>query len=199
MVKTKDWPRVRPDKNGFGQPRRWIVDLRPHGGRKFFSSKDEALDEARIQRIRLQNEGLEGFEFTLDQRLDAKIAMAVLAGSGLSLTQAAKIAVEFHGIRASGTALNDAIAELLKAKNKRSERYQKDLRLKLGKFAKDFAEQKLGEISVKEVKSWLKKLGAAVTINNYRRVLSVLFSHAKIEAWIASNPIEYCGRGRRRY
>ena len=42
------------------------------------------------------------FEFTLDQRLDAKIAMAVLTGSGLSLTQAAKIAVEFHGIRASG-------------------------------------------------------------------------------------------------
>jgi hypothetical protein len=85
----------------------------------FFSSKDEALDEARIQRIRLQNEGLEGFEFTLDQRLDAKIAMAVLAGSGLSLTQAAKIAVEFHGIQTSGIALNDAIAELLKAKQSR--------------------------------------------------------------------------------
>jgi hypothetical protein len=97
MVKSKDWPRVRPDKNGSGQPRRWIVDLRPHGGRKFFSSKDEALDEARIQRIRLQNEGLEGFEFALGQRLDAKIAMAVLAGSGLSLTEAAKVAVRISG------------------------------------------------------------------------------------------------------
>ena len=45
-----------------------------------------------IQRTRLRNEGLEGFEFTFDQRTDAKMAMAVLAGSGLSLTQAAKIA-----------------------------------------------------------------------------------------------------------
>jgi len=40
----------------------------------------------------LRNEGLEGFEFTFDQRTDAKMAMAALAASGLSLTQAAKIA-----------------------------------------------------------------------------------------------------------
>jgi hypothetical protein len=57
------------------------------------------------------------------------MAMAVLAGSSLSLTQAAKIAMEFHGIRTSGIALNDAVAALLKTKSKRSERYKKDLRL----------------------------------------------------------------------
>jgi len=71
----------------------WEVDLRPHGNRKYFSSKDAALGEAQIQRTLLRNEGLEGFEFTLDQRTDAKMAMEVLAGSGLSLTQAAKIAM----------------------------------------------------------------------------------------------------------
>ena len=147
--------------------------------------------EAQIQRIRLRREGLEGFEFTLDQRTDALAAMTVLAGSGLSLTQAAKIAVEFHGIQTSGISLNDAVAALLKAKSKRSERYKKDLRLKLEKFSKDFADQKLAEISVKEIKNWLKKRGAVVTSNNYRRVLSVLFSHAKTEEWIACNPIEY--------
>jgi hypothetical protein len=70
----------------------WEVDLRPHDKRKYFSSKDATLGEAQIQRTRLRNEGLEGFEFTLDQRTDAKMVMAVLAGSGLSLTQAAKIA-----------------------------------------------------------------------------------------------------------
>jgi integrase/recombinase XerD len=169
----------------------WEVDLRPHGKRKYFSSKDAALGEAQIQRTRLRNEGLEGFEFTLDQRTDAKMAMAVLAGSGLSLTQAAKIAMEFHGIRTSGIALNDAVAALLNSKSKRSERYKKDLRLKLEKFSKDFPGQKLVEISVKEIKNWLKKRGAAVTNNNYRTALSVLFSHAKTEEWIASNPIEY--------
>jgi hypothetical protein len=54
----------------------WEVDLRPHGKRKYFSSKDAALGEAQIQRTRLRNEGLEGFEFTLEQRTDAKMAMA---------------------------------------------------------------------------------------------------------------------------
>jgi len=169
----------------------WEVDLRPHGNRKYFSSKDAALGEAQIQRTLLRNEGLEGFEFTLDQRTDAKMAMEVLAGSGLSLTQAAKIAMEFHGIRTSGIALTDAVAALLEAKSKRSERYKKDLRLKLEKFAKDFPDQKLAKISVKEIKNWLKKRGAAVTKNNYRTALSMLFSHAKTEQLIASNPIEY--------
>jgi integrase len=189
MAKTKDWPRVRKGLNGSGQTT-WIVDLRPHGKRLYFPSKDAALGEAEIQRTRLQNEGLEGFEFTLDQRTDALAALTLLAGSSLSLTQAAKIAVEFHGIQTSGISLNDAVAALLKAKSKRSERYKKDLRLKLEKFSKDFPDQKLAEISVKQIKNWLKKRGVAVTSNNYRRVLSVLFSHAKTEEWIASNPIE---------
>jgi integrase/recombinase XerD len=189
MAKTKDWPRVRKGLNGSGQTT-WIVDLRPHGKRMYFPSKDAALGEAQIQRTRLQNEGLEGFEFTQDQRTDALAALTVLAGSGLSLTQAAKIAVEFHGIQTSGISLNDAVAALLKAKSKRSEQYKKDLRLKLEKFSKDFPDQKLAEISVKEIKNWLKKRGAAVTSNNYRRVLSVLFSHAKTEEWIASNAME---------
>ena len=186
----KDWPRIRKSRNGAGEMF-WEVDLRPHGKRKYFSSKDAALGEAQLQRTRLRNEGLEGFEFTIEQRTDAKMAMAVLAGSSLSLTQAAKIAMEFHGIRTSGIALNDAVAALLKTKSKRSERYKKDLRLKLEKFSEDFPGQKLAEISVKEIKNWLKKRGAAVTNNNYRTALSVLFSHAKTEEWIASNPIEY--------
>jgi hypothetical protein len=62
----------------------WEVGLRPHGKRKYFLSKHAALGEAQIQRTRLRNEGLKGFEFTLEQRTDAKMAMAVLAGNCLS-------------------------------------------------------------------------------------------------------------------
>ena len=190
MAKTKDWPRVRKGFNGAGLTS-WIVDLRPYGKRKYFSSKDAAVGEAQIQRIRLRKEGLEGFEFTLDQRTDALAALTVLAGSGLSLTDAAKIAVEFHGIRTSGISLKDAVAALLRAKGKKSDRYQKELRLKLEKFARDFPDRKLADISVKEIQGWLAKRGAAVTNNNYRTALSVLFSHAKTKGSIASNPIEY--------
>jgi hypothetical protein len=65
--------------------------------------------------------------------------MAVLAGSGLSLTQAAKIAMEFHGIRTSGIALNDAVAALLKTKSKRSDRYKKDFRPQAREILRGFS------------------------------------------------------------
>ena len=42
MAKTKDWPRVRKGLNGAGKTM-CIIDLRPHGKRKYFSSKDTAL------------------------------------------------------------------------------------------------------------------------------------------------------------
>jgi hypothetical protein len=42
-AKTKDWPRVRKALNGAGQTM-WIVDLRPHGKRKYFSSKNAPLE-----------------------------------------------------------------------------------------------------------------------------------------------------------
>jgi integrase len=80
---------------------------------------------------------------------------------------------------------------LLKTKSKESVRYQKDLRLKLGAFSRAFPNRNLAEISAKEIRNWLGQRGAAVTQNNYRRNLSVLFSYAKTEEWIASNPIEY--------
>jgi hypothetical protein len=126
----------------------WEVDLRPHGKRKYFSSKEAALGEAQIQRTLLRNEGLEGFEFTLDQRTDAKMATAVLAGSGFSLSQAAKIAMEFHGIRTSGIALTDAVAALLETKSKRSERYKKRLEAQIGEICKGFSRRETrGNIS----------------------------------------------------
>jgi hypothetical protein len=71
--------------------------------------------------------------------------------------------------------LKDAVAALLRAKGKKSDRYQKELRLKLEKFARDFPDRKLADISVKEIQGWLAKRGAAVTNNNYRTALSVLF------------------------
>ena len=46
MARTnRDWPRVRKGRNGAGQTM-WVVDLRPHGKRQYFSSKDAADGEA---------------------------------------------------------------------------------------------------------------------------------------------------------
>ena len=121
--------------------------------------------------------------------------MTVLSGSGLSLTQAARIAIEFHGVRTSGVSVNDSVTALLNAKSKESARYQKDLRLKLEKFSRAFPNRKLAENPAKEIRNWLSERGAAVTQkNNYRRVLSVLFAHAKTEECLTRKEMGHYGR-----
>jgi len=71
----------------------WEVDLRPHGEQQVFFVQGCSSRGSANPANPFAYEGLEGFEFTLDERTDAKMAMAVLAGSDLSLTQAAKIAM----------------------------------------------------------------------------------------------------------
>jgi hypothetical protein len=46
----KSWPRVRASKNGAGEES-WVVDLRPHGKREYYPSREAAEDAARIARM----------------------------------------------------------------------------------------------------------------------------------------------------
>src|SRR5215831_10139141 len=46
----KSWPRVRVGKNGAGEES-WVVDLRPHGKREYYPSREAAEDAARIARM----------------------------------------------------------------------------------------------------------------------------------------------------
>src|SRR6266436_1833715 len=78
----KTWPRIRKVDNGEARTS-YSVDLRPYGPRKYFASEAEAKGEAQIQRIRLMNEGAESFQFSAEQRTDAKAALHILEGTGL--------------------------------------------------------------------------------------------------------------------
>ena len=186
----KAWPRIRKVDNGEGRTC-YSVDLRPHGPRKYFATEAQAKGEAQIQRIRLMNEGAESFQFSAEQRTDARAALHILDGTGLSLLQAAKIARDFHGLQTSGRLVGDAVQALLENKSRKSPRYQKDLRLKLASFVAEFGEHKIAEVSSRDLKVYLSKRGAPITQNNHRSALSVLFSFAKKEEWIAVNPVEY--------
>ena len=46
----KSWPRVRASKNGAGEES-WVVDLRPHGKREYYPSREAAEDAARMARM----------------------------------------------------------------------------------------------------------------------------------------------------
>ena len=108
----KAWPRIRKVDNGEGRTS-YSIDLRPHGPRKYFATEAQAKGEAQIQRIRLMNEGAESFQFSSEQRTDARAALHILEGTGLSLLQAARIARDFHGLQTSGRLVRDAVQALL--------------------------------------------------------------------------------------
>ena len=74
-VLKKSWPRVRASKNGAGVES-WVVDLRPHGKRKYYPSRQEAETAAHVARAqRERGKGLvTSAVFSKRQIFDAQAA-----------------------------------------------------------------------------------------------------------------------------
>ncbi|HCN30174.1 MAG TPA: hypothetical protein DIT64_15830 [Verrucomicrobiales bacterium] len=78
----------------------------------------------------------------------------------------------------------------LKGREKKSQRNQNDLRLRLERFARDFEGRQVASVTADEISSWLHDLNlSAVSVSNYRRVLGVLFSRALSMGLIERNPV----------
>jgi integrase len=79
----------------------------------------------------------------------------------------------------------------LKRREKKSERYLTDMVSRLSRFCSSFGPQTVADISTSDISTWLHSLEASpVTINNYRRLISVLFSHAVRIGACERNPVE---------
>jgi uncharacterized protein YbcV (DUF1398 family) len=88
-VLKKSWPRVRASKNGAGVES-WVVDLRPHGKRKYYPSRQEAESAAHVARAqRERGKGLvTSAVFSKRQILDAQAAFNLLKDTNVTLTEA---------------------------------------------------------------------------------------------------------------
>jgi len=73
----------------------------------------------------------------------------------------------------------------------KSYRYLSDLKSRLLRFANDMGHDRLlSSFTSTEIEKWLFNLNLApVTINNFRRILSVLFNFGVKRGWILHNPI----------
>jgi len=70
----------------------------------------------------------------------------------------------------------------------RSERYCRDLRLRLGRFAKDFEKAAIGTITAREIDTWLSGLQVAPgTRNTFRRDLRTLWSYCEKHGYCQTN------------
>ena len=78
----------------------------------------------------------------------------------------------------------------LKRKERKSDRYLTDMQARLGRFCRDFGEQVVADVGAEDISTWLHGLEASpVTVNNYRRLISVLFAHAVKIGASDRNPI----------
>jgi integrase len=193
---------ITPKKNPSGK-RAWRVDIsakRTGGDReqKQFRTKGAAEDYASRRWKEVQSVGQRAFALTGAEREDAARALEVLKGSGLSLLEAAKVAVR-HARPSKESITLTKLRELFLAAParrrgkliERRARSQGNQRVRTAAFVDTMPKAKADEITPEIVKEWLSKLAglSPVTRNNYRRAIHALFSFAVSEGYCVANPV----------
>jgi integrase len=213
--KKQQWPSVTQQNLPSGSVR-WRVDGRymmngeTWGRRRWFDNHAEAKEAARLLRIAKKNEGARSLSLTREQFADFDRAEAALAPfEGVSLAEAAECHARHLASRAAldEASVREVVDEFLASPEKRakggcSPRYEKDLSSRLNRFAEDFGEQTIGEVTTARLDDWLADIRgttkglpsfgepvSAQTRANYRRVLGVLFNFAKKRGHIGENPV----------
>lgn len=113
--------------------------------------------------------------------------------SPLSITREAALAhaVDYFTRASKSATVSEVIASLIQTKLRtgKSERYLGDLRNRLGRFKADFGGRAIATIETVEINDWLAGLDLGpLTSNNYRRLLVVLFNHARKSKFVTENP-----------
>ncbi len=167
-----------------------------HGGKrvdqKYFKTKGEANTKADEFRTQLINSGVHAAATitSLDQSLIVEAGQR-LAPYGKTLRDALDHYLTHLGRTAKSINIRDLADHFLLAKHreKKSRRYQDDLRVRLDRFAKDFGTRNAADITPAEISTWLTKLEVApVTLGNFRRVLVVMFNFATENNFAPENP-----------
>jgi integrase len=176
---------------------KFVVVFRQGGKRsyKYCSTKGEADTEAQRLLISVDNSGREATgAFEAFDKVDLIRWRKELAEHGATLGDAVAHYMAFLKERSHQTrkTVRELFNDVLDAKERerRSERYQDDLRVRLARFSADHGERVLGDINKDLLDRWLHGLGlSAVSTGNFRRVLGVAFSHAVAHGWLSENPV----------
>jgi site-specific recombinase XerD len=191
------WPILREYKYPSGKSV-WMVDCgltqfngKPKRERYFYELKKEAETKRDLLRTQRENEGLASFELTPAERDDAKAALEILRPHGANLRQVARFYVENMDVLGSEKLVPDVVKELLEIKRQdgRSDRYIRDIRVRLNAFANAFSDRLVHEVKTAELEDYLRALRVGpVSRNNVKRLLGVLFSFAVKRRYALRNP-----------
>jgi integrase len=174
---------------------RFVVDgLRINGKRvrSFFPTRREAETFAAQKQIQLENLGLRALEMP-----DALRVMAIECADRLkpfrkTLADATAHYVDYLKSCERSCTVKELVAEFIASKQSKgkSDRYLKDLRYRLGRFEGDFADKIAATVTTAQIDDWICGLGqSSQSQNNFRAVLSSLFSYAVSRGYAKDNPV----------
>jgi integrase len=160
--------------------------------RKFFWTKGEAQTYVEQKEIELLNQGREGVQFPTRLRVAAQQGQERLQPYEKTISDAVDFYVQHLEATQKSAKVSEALKELIENRegSGASQRYCYDLKLRVGRFSKDFGDRIVSTINTAEIDEWLTALNLApVTRNTFRRDLRTLFSFCQTRAYCVDNPV----------
>ena len=198
--RQRQWPPVYSRTQRSGQVS-YVVDLGLVNGKRerySFKTKGEADSFAQLKRTERSNQGAKAILLSAATRQDAIAAEKLIKEHGVTLVESAQYyldhVIAYRTAPTIGEIVNRMVANA--EKNNRRERTVVDLKNRLHKFADDFPNTRLSEITIDEIKDWLDDWEdwSPRSIINYLTKLSQLYNFAVKNGWVDSNLIERIDR-----
>jgi hypothetical protein len=160
--------------------------------RHFFPTRDAA--DAYLHELRVKNENLGTKAASINPKLHV---MTVECSERLKpYGQTIAGATEFYIRHAEASRRSCKIEELtammlnVKKADGKSASYIRSMSAIFNRFNKSFAGRLVSEINAAEIDDWLRAIPfEPLTRNNHRRVLSTLFSYARLRRYCTENPV----------
>ena len=171
---------------------RYRLTFHQDGRRQFkhFTDEDAAKTYLAEIQAQLKADGANFLDLPLSIRADAVSARAILAGTGLTLSDAARLTVDSRAKRE--VTLADAVDEFIKSRDFRGARYRVGLRGILSKFSIAHTGRSLDSITEADIDHYLDgvaSLASASTRNYNRTILSMLFTRGMAKGFCRSNVV----------
>lgn len=192
--------RNRPKKLGLVQEqvhgrRQWkLVGYYINGRRvrKFFPRKvdgERFIEDLEEKQASLGQRAGEVSGWLHEQALKAE---AILAPFSVSLVEVAEYFVKAQQERLQSIPVSELAAKYLNSRKAKGggEAYLRDIKSRTSRFVNDFGEFLAGDLTTRQVDTWISSLGLApVTSNNFRTVLHGMFSFGKKQGYVTVSPV----------
>jgi integrase len=160
--------------------------------KRFFKNEREAKTYVDLRRIELRIEGEQGLMLPAEIRVEAIRAHEQLTPFGKTIGEAVEFYLAHVRTERGSIPVRQAVDELIANRTAAglSAVYVRDLKFRLGRFAKCFGDRSAACITTREITKWLESLGVApVTRNTFRRDARTLFSFCVQHGYCTGNPV----------